>query len=139
MTNLTIQQACERIEMLDLSAEAIKKERAELIDFLIKSNDEAISKLDKNEYGLGTVNFEDSGYEFKATVSKSVKWDENELRVIRGEIRNADKNPDDYINVSYKVSETDYKGWTDAIKKRFEKARTVKPSAVKLTFKKKGE
>ena len=98
---------------------------------------EAASLLSDKDYGCGTANIETARHKIKVTVSKKVKWDEGELRVVRNLILAADGDPSIYIKEKLSVSETEYKGFPQHIQDAFEPARSVEPSAPKITIERK--
>ena len=82
----------------------------------------------------GTVHFELDGVHVKVTCDKTVKWDQAKLEDIFNKIRTAGDNPNQYIKTDYKVSETSFKEWPDAVKAVFTPARTVTPGKPKFEF-----
>jgi hypothetical protein len=97
----------------------------------------AFKELSGNEYGCGTANIETHQFKIKAVVSKNVKWDEKVLKDIKQQIIAAGQNPEVYIKEKLSVSETAYKGFPQSIKNVFLPARTVEPSAPKITYQRK--
>ena len=93
---------------------------------------EASVDLKDKDYGCGTANIETERHKIKVTVSKSVKWDEKQLHVIRQQIIDAGKKPTDFIKEKLSVSETAYKGFSPEIQRTFESAREVSASAPKI-------
>lgn len=75
---------------------------------------------------FGTVNFEDEGLKITFNTPKKVTWDQEKLAEIYKEAG------DEYIRVSYDVSETAYKGWNQAIKDELMAARTVEPGTITI-------
>lgn len=126
------------LELLDQEI-ADKRLRRETIEAKLRSNlaDEIAGQLSSNEYGCGTVNFDTDTFMLKAVVSKKVAWDQDKLSLIYEEIESFGDNPKKYIKRELKVSETAYKGWSDAIKSAFEPARTVTPSEPKISYERK--
>ncbi len=82
----------------------------------------------------GTVRVSDGRFVVVMDMPKRVKWDRTKLasavRIIAEQWR---EDPDQYVTTEYKVSETAYGAWPDAIRKLFEPARTVEHG--KPTFK----
>lgn len=82
----------------------------------------------------GTVRVTDGRFVVIMDLPKRVKWDRTRLasavRVIAEQWR---EDPGQYVTTEYKVSETAYGAWPDAIRKLFEPARTVEHG--KPTFK----
>lgn len=97
----------------------------------------AAKELKDKEYGCGTANIETPHFKIKTVVSKNVKWDEKILKGIKQQIIAAGQNPEIYIKEKLSVSEAAYKGFPDDIKEVFLPARTVEPSAPKITYERK--
>jgi hypothetical protein len=81
----------------------------------------------------GTINFEDGGFKVSSIIAKKVEWDQFKLKEAISQIKEMGDNPYEYVNVSYKVSETKYNAWPEYIKKFFRSARVLK--AGKESFK----
>ena len=76
----------------------------------------------------GTIRIQIEGKEIVTTVKKTVEWDQNLLADICNRIRVSGDKPEEYVDITYKVSERKYNAWPDAIKNEFSAARTVKIS-----------
>jgi len=120
-----------KIAELSAKKSAIKSE----LDLIIAKD--AAENLKNNDYGCGTFNLETDRYKIKTVVSKKVKWDEGMLLGIEETIKEAGQNPRDFIKQKLSVSETSYKTFPDNIKEVFEPARSVEPSAPKITIERK--
>jgi hypothetical protein len=83
---------------------------------------------------FGTVNLDADGIVFKVLTPKKVTWDQAALGELEKQIAAAGDTPEDYIKVSYEVSETKYNAWPEEIRLAFEPARTVAPGKVKIEF-----
>lgn len=82
----------------------------------------------------GTARVADGNFVIVAELPKRVKWDQAQLAVaVRTIIEQWREDPDQYVTTEYKVSETAYGAWPEAIRKLFEPARTVEHG--KPTFK----
>lgn len=97
----------------------------------------AMKELKGKDYGCGTANIETPLYKIKTVVSKSVKWDEDILRRIAGQIKEAGQDPEVYIKYKLSVSETAFKSFPEPIQQAFIPARTVEPSSPKITIERK--
>ena len=106
--------------------------QAELDDHILKSSD-----FSGKEYGCGTVNIDTEHFKIKTVVSKKIKWDEKALRTVANQIKDAGQDPEAFIKYKLSVSETSYKGFPDAIQQAFLPARSVEPSAPKITIERK--
>ena len=74
----------------------------------------------------GVVHFDDGNVRVTADQPKKVEWDQKQLRELKRRIRNAGDNPDEFIETSYRVSETKYQAWHESLRAQFAPARTVK-------------
>lgn len=130
---MSIKTLTERLEAAREAADAAKKAadaiELELRNALAASIEAAYAtKEDK----FGTANVEADGVSFKVFTPKVVVWDQSKLRDIYDTIKRSNDNPDDYIKVSYEVSEAKYKAWPQLIRESFEDARTTKEGKVKI-------
>jgi len=80
----------------------------------------------------GTISFDDSGVKVKANLPKQVSWDQSKLKTLVQRMRKDGDNPEDYVEVIYRVGERNYTAWPAPIRKCFEDARTL--STGKQTF-----
>ncbi len=74
----------------------------------------------------GTVHFSDGDYKVSSTLVKKVEWDQERLKDIVSAIKKHGDNPDEYVDTSYKISETKYTAWPEHIKNIFKPARLLK-------------
>jgi hypothetical protein len=75
----------------------------------------------------GTVRLEDGDFTVVVDLPKRISWDQSKLAALAERIRTAGDDPSEYIDNTFKVSERKYTAWPDAIRRRFEPARTVRP------------
>lgn len=76
---------------------------------------------------FGVTHFDDDGVRVTAELPKRVEWDQSQLAQIAARIRESGEDPAQYVETSYRVSETKYGAWPDSIRNAFVAARTVKP------------
>jgi uncharacterized membrane protein YccC len=76
---------------------------------------------------FGVTHFDDDGVRVTAELPKRVEWDQSQLAQIATRIRESGDDPAQYVETIYRVSETKYGAWPDAIRSAFAPARTVKP------------
>jgi len=126
-----LEQINERIESLKKSA-AEKREK-----ILAYFKAEMDSQLSGKDYGCGTVNVESQSYKLKIAIGKRVEWDGELLEKRAAEIANSGRDPKEYMDVKYSVSENAYKNWPSEIREFFEPARTVKVSAPTVSYERK--
>lgn len=74
----------------------------------------------------GVVHFTDDRVRVSAELSKKVEWDQQQLADIVQRITTNGDNPNDYIEVSYRVSESRFNAWPESIRSVFVPARTLK-------------
>jgi hypothetical protein len=73
----------------------------------------------------GTVRFEDAGFVIVSDLPKKVEYDPLKLKAAVATLRSWGEEPEDYITLEIKVSETRYNAWPPAIRALFEPARTL--------------
>lgn len=91
----------------------------------------AAAYLAKGE-DTGTVHLPVDGFDIEVGRSKKVEWSQEDLAQLRDQIKAANDNPDDYIEVSYAVPERKFTAWPESIQSKFADARTVKPGSVSI-------
>jgi hypothetical protein len=74
----------------------------------------------------GIVHFDDGHVRVTADLPKKVEWDQNQLRELVLRIASGGDNPAEFIESSYRVSETKYLAWQESLRSQFTPARTVK-------------
>jgi hypothetical protein len=74
----------------------------------------------------GTVRFSDGAITIVADLPKKAEWDQGKLAALVETIRASGEDPNQYIEISFSVSERAYGAWPDAIRRAFESARTLK-------------
>jgi len=74
----------------------------------------------------GVVHFDDGNVRVTADLPKKVEWDQKQLAQLVARIAAAGDNPAEFIETSYRVSETKYQAWQDSLRSQFTPARTVK-------------
>jgi len=129
-------------EQADLLFETIKNDldliTSEIEEIEVKIKDrigttfEEMRKLSGKE--LGVINIAVDGVHVKQTIPKKVQWDQDKMESIYNRIEAAGKDPNEYMNVTYSVYETDYKKYDPAVKSIFEPARTVIPENPTIKF-----
>ena len=74
----------------------------------------------------GAVTFTDERVKITAELPKQVEWDQALLASTAKRIAQNGDDPAEFIETSYRVSETKYNAWNAALRKAFDPARTVK-------------
>jgi hypothetical protein len=74
----------------------------------------------------GTVRFEVDGYQVIADLPKRTEYDQLKLKEAVESLRKWGEDPENYVGIEIKVSESKYTAWPPGIRQLFEPARTVK-------------
>ena len=74
----------------------------------------------------GVVHFDDGNVRVTAELPKKVESDQKQLAELIARIEAAGDNPAEFIETSYRISETKYQAWQEALRSQFTPARTVK-------------
>lgn len=74
----------------------------------------------------GVVHFDDGNVSVTADLPKKVEWDQKQLHELVLRIASGGDNPAEFIETSYRVSETKYQAWQESLRSQFNPARTVK-------------
>ena len=76
---------------------------------------------------FGVVHVADGDLRVTVDVSKRVTWDQTQLATIAKRIGAAGESVEEFIDVSYSISESRFQNWPSTLRSQFEAARTVKP------------
>lgn len=74
----------------------------------------------------GVIHFDDGRVRVTADLPKKVEWDQARLAQIAQQITANGDDPGEYVEVTYRVSETKFNAWPEGIRAAFVPARTVK-------------
>ncbi len=74
----------------------------------------------------GVVHFDDGQVRITADLPKKVEWDQAKLGDITRRIAANGEDPAEYVEISYRVSETKFNAWPETLKSAFAPARTLK-------------
>ncbi len=74
----------------------------------------------------GVVHFDDGRVHITADLPKKIEWDQTRLADITQRIAANGDNPAEYVEISYRVSETKFNAWPESLKSSFSAARTLK-------------
>ncbi|WNO10515.1 hypothetical protein [Teredinibacter sp. KSP-S5-2] len=132
------QQPNQILRELTLEAEAAiqraKLKKASIDAALsLKFSEKAKVLRDLTGKETGVVNFEDDGLPIVADQPKKIEWDQDQLASIAHNIRQANLDPTEFMDITYKVPERKFNGWSHALQQTYAPARTVKLG--KPTFK----
>ena len=74
----------------------------------------------------GVVHFDDGHVRITADLPKKVDWDQAKLTDITRRIAANGEDPAEYVEISYRISETKFNAWPETLKSAFAPARTLK-------------
>lgn len=74
----------------------------------------------------GVVHFDDGHVRIAADLPKKIEWDQAQLAEITRRIAANGDDPGQYVDISYRVSETKFTAWPETLKSAFASARTLK-------------
>jgi len=74
----------------------------------------------------GVVHFDDGQVRITADLPKKVEWDQAKLNDITRRIAANGEDPSEYVEISYRISETKFNAWPETLKTAFAPARTLK-------------
>ena len=74
----------------------------------------------------GVVHFDDGHVRITADLPKKVDWDQKRLAEITRRIAANGDDPSEYVEISYRISETKFNAWPESLKSAFAPARTLK-------------
>lgn len=74
----------------------------------------------------GVVHFDDGQVRITADLPKKVDWDQAKLNDITRRIAANGEDPSEYVEISYRISETKFNAWPETLKSAFAPARTLK-------------
>ena len=128
-------------ELADLASDSlfqVKNDAADLLAIakaLVEHIDRALDlkyvdrahqlRLDANK-DTGIVHFDDGNVRVTADLPKKVEWDQKQLAELVARIAAAGDNPAEFVETTYRVSETKYQAWQESLRSQFTPARTVK-------------
>jgi hypothetical protein len=92
----------------------------------LKYQNQALSARNSQSKSTGTIHFNDGNFKVTSIVSKKIEWDQAKLKEAVSEIKESGDNIEEYVAISYKVSEAKYNAWPEHIKKFFRSARLLK-------------
>jgi hypothetical protein len=94
------------------------------IDF--KWNERARFLRHEVDKDSGVVHFDDGNVRITADLPKKIEWDQTRLAEIARRISESGEDPKQYVEITFRVSETKFNAWPDTLKSSFNAARTVK-------------
>ena len=124
-------QASESLFQLKNDAADLQALAKAVVDHLDRALD---LKYSKQAHGLrlaagkdtGVVHFDDGHVQVTADLPKKVDWDQKKLADLVCRMTANGDNPAEYVEISYRVSETKFNAWPETLKSAFAPARTLK-------------
>lgn len=74
----------------------------------------------------GVIHFDDGHVRITADLPKKVDWNQKLLAEITRRISANGDDPAEYVDISYRISETKFNAWPESLKSAFAPARTLK-------------
>ena len=120
-------------QLMDLQQQAADhfekaKRLKEWIDAAISikyQNDISLLRNKQNK-ATGSIYLRDGSFKVTSIIPKKVDWDQEKLKDVVSAIKKHGDNVDEYVETSYKISETKYSAWPEHIKNIFKPARVVR-------------
>jgi hypothetical protein len=106
----------------------VGKALLEHIDYAIdlKWSDQARTLRHHAGKDTGVVHFDDGNVRITADLPKKVDWDQARLADIIRRIAESGDDPGEYVEITYRVSESKFNAWPETLKSAFIDARTVR-------------
>lgn len=125
---LSPQQKIVLARQLEQSGDWLKQVKARLDAALEQTYGDRI-RVARSDGGkdFGVVHVADGDLRLTVDVSKRVSWDQAQLATIAKRIDAAGESVEEFIDVSYSISESRFQNWPSTLRTQFEAARTVKP------------
>ena len=92
----------------------------------LKYRDRAAERRAADGKDSGTIRFEDGQVLVTADLPKKVDWDQERLKGLAIRLGSEGEDPEEYIEVTYRVPERRYTAWPQYIRDLFTPARTVR-------------
>lgn len=74
----------------------------------------------------GVLHFDDDQVRVTADLPKKVEWDQKQLADITRRIAASGDDRSQYVDITYRISETKFNAWPDSLKSAFVPARTLR-------------
>ncbi len=94
---------------------------------------DALRRDQNKPYGI--VHLDDAGFDIGCDRTRKTEWDQTKLAGIAKRITAEGDAVDEYIGISYSVSERKYNAWPSSIRQTFEDARILKAGKPNFTIK----
>ncbi|MBF0186238.1 MAG: hypothetical protein HQM06_17860 [Magnetococcales bacterium] len=101
--------------------------KASLEEAIVRRYSDRVALLrHQNHKPTGILRFNDGPFVVVADQPKKPEWDQEQLAFITEQLRSAGMDPQEYVEVTYRVSERRYEAWPTSVRQIFEPARTLK-------------
>jgi hypothetical protein len=129
----------EDLKVLKSEAEDVQrqaKEAKEWIDIAIgvKYQDRVETLRREQDKETGVVRFLDGDIRIAADLPKKLIWNQKKLATLAERIRTSGEDPNEFIDISYKVAERKYTAWPESLRASFSSARTLKTGKQTFVF-----
>ena len=125
---LSPQQKIVLAQQLEQAGDWLKQVKARFDAALEQTYGDRIrSARSDGDKDFGVVHVADGDLRLTVDVSKRVTWDQTQLATIAKRIVAAGESVEEFIDVSYSISESRFQNWPSTLRSQFEAARTVKP------------
>jgi hypothetical protein len=124
---LSPQQKILLARQLEQAGEWLKQVKARFDAALEQTYGDRIRAARSGGKDFGVVHVADGDLRLSVDVSKRVTWDQAQLATIAKRIDAAGESAEEFIDVSYSISESRFQNWPSTLRSQFEGARTVKP------------
>ena len=74
----------------------------------------------------GIIHFDDGDVRVTAELPKRIDWDQKKLNEIVRRISASGEDPNQYVEIKFRVNETKFNAWPESLKSAFIQARTLK-------------
>jgi hypothetical protein len=135
LSHLPAEALMDLLQQVKTLASQLKENKSHLDKSLHLKYDDQISQLrEQQDKPFGVMHFEDNTVDVAMDAKKQVNWDQDVLAKLFRRPKLRDYNPEEIIEVTYKVNEKKYEGLSNAVKKIIDKARSTRVNANYITL-----
>lgn len=85
----------------------------------------SLTMRQQQQKDTGVIHFQDGETPVTSDLPKKPTWDQKKLSEIARKIDANGEDPAEYLDITYKISETKYKAWPESLRESFAPARTM--------------
>lgn len=124
------------LESIKDQIDALKKREGDIKDTILSRYESDLKELYKaKDEPFGAVNIQDGIITLTVTTPKKIEWDQDKLEYVFNDIRASGHDPEEYIDIQFKVREAAFKNWPSSIQDAFIPARTVQSGTPSMKWK----